>query len=49
MQAPQRDCETLRLVADTGSSELVLFESDRLARLELTPASDSPQMMLSSL
>jgi predicted aspartyl protease len=49
MQAAQRDCQTLRLVADTGSSELVLFESERLTRLALTPASGLPQMLLSSL
>jgi predicted aspartyl protease len=49
VQIAQTDCEPLRFVADTGSSELVLFESDRLARLELRPVSDSPKMMLSSL
>lgn len=49
VQMAQTDCEPLRFVADTGSSELVLFESDRIARLELSPVSDSPQMMLSSL
>lgn len=49
VQMAQTDCEPLRFVADTGSSELVLFESDRLARLELRPVSDSPPMTLSSL
>jgi predicted aspartyl protease len=49
MQVAQKDRGILRLVADTGSSELVLFESDRLARLELTPLSDFPRMALSSL
>lgn len=49
MQVAQKDRGILRLVADTGSSELVLFESDRLARLELTPLSDFPKMALSSL
>jgi hypothetical protein len=49
VQMAQTDCEPLRFVADTGSSELVLFESDRLARLQLKPVSDSPQMMLAGL
>lgn len=47
--AQKKQDNTLRFVADTGSSELVLFESDRLASLELTPVSDSPAMALSSL
>lgn len=41
--------ETLRFVADTGSSEIVLFESQKLARLGLTPVSDAPPVALSSL
>jgi predicted aspartyl protease len=50
MQVAQKSRdEILRLVADTGSSELVLFESDRLAGLRLTAISDSPLMTLSSL
>jgi len=40
---------TLRLVLDSGSSELVLFEHPTLAALDLTPVSDGPQMALTSL
>jgi predicted aspartyl protease len=50
LHAPQgNQDETLRLVADTGSTEIVLFESRRLARLGLTPVSDAPPVALSSL
>lgn len=49
MQVAQKNREeALLFVADTGSSEIVLFESDRLARLELVPAG-TPQTALSSL
>jgi predicted aspartyl protease len=41
--------ESLRLVADTGSSELVLFENAGLAQLDLTPVLDRPPMAMSSL
>ena len=50
LQVPQGNRnETLRFVADTGSSEIVLFESDKVARLGLTPVSDAPPLALSSL